>query len=140
MATAGVLAAGAAGGCGGGTPLVNAILDSQIVSQGGTLTTNTSRIQIINTTQTDIELDVLVDELAVTIECTAAERRCAYTPPLCPLTVKTVQERRLNALGIFVGGRNYNDNPAFTFESTEFDCQSVIVFTFTEDSTTVDVL
>lgn len=139
--TAVVLLLVSSAGCGGSAaPFVNQVLDSQILDLGGIIIGNTSRIQLINTTESDIELDVLVDGTLVTIECSAADRRCAYTPTICPLTIETVQERRLSPQGVYTGGRNFNGNTAFTFESTEFDCQSVIVYTFTEDTTTAEVL
>lgn len=130
-----------AGGCGFYSSVnVNDILDAQIREQNGVLTTDTSRVLLVNQTQNTIELDILVDGTPVTITVTPQDERTTYTPSFCPYTIEVVEERRLNSLGAFVGGRNYNHNEAFVFTETEFDCQSTIVITFTEDGTTPAVL
>jgi hypothetical protein len=128
-------------GCGYYSPTtINDILDAQIRQLTGVAPTDTSQIQLVNQTQNTIELDVLIDGLLTTITCTPTNQQVTYTPLVCPLTVEVVQERRFNDKGAFVGGREYNHNPAFVFTETEFDCQSVIMFTFTEDQTTPAVL
>lgn len=138
--TAGLLLV-AAGGCNYYASVnINSILDAQIREATGTLPSDTSTILLVNQTQNTIELDILVDGTLNTVTVTPDEGRKSFTPTVCPLTVQVVQERRLNSLGAQVGGRNYNGNAAFTFTEDEFDCQSTIVFTFTEDQTTATVL
>jgi hypothetical protein len=131
----------ALGGCGTSSgSVVNDILDAQLQQQGVTLTGTTTRIVLVNQTQSTIEFDVLIDNVLTTITCTALDGRCTYTPETCPTTIEVVAERRLNGAGAFTGGRNYNHNPAFVFDRSKFNCSSTLVFTFTEDETTPQVL
>lgn len=136
----GLMLAGLAG-CGGtGGSSVNDFLDAQLAQLGFQTSFDTSQIQMINQTQQDIQLDLLIDNVAVTLTCTAVQQRCTFFPDVCPLTVQAVEERRLTPLGSYTGGRLFNNNPEFTFTETEFDCQSMILFTFTDDETTAEVL
>lgn len=131
-----------AAGCGvaGGGSVINDIIDAQLRLIGGALPTATTVIVLVNQTQATIELDLLIDGALTTVSCTPADARCEYLPPTCPSTVVAVQERRLDAQGAFVGGRNYDENPNFTFDQGDFGCDSTLVFTFTEDATTAKVL
>ncbi len=102
--------------------------------------TETATIHIINNTELTIELDVLLDSTLVTITCTAEEGRCSYLPTTCPQLVQAVEERRFTVAGVYTGGRFFSGNAAYTFDNTEFDCQSVIVFTVNNDNTIAQVL
>lgn len=131
----------AAAGCGTVSgSAINDIIDAQLRLQDPTLAIDTTRILLVNQTEATIELDLLVDNALITVGCTPEEARCEYTPPTCPTSIEAVQERRLDALGAYLGGRNFNKNPKFTFTSDEFACDSTIVFTFSEDFTKVDAL
>ena len=114
-------------GCGTSTgSTINDILDAQIRSHNnGALPSETARIVLVNETQDTIEFDLLIDSVATTITCTATDKRCEFDPLICPSNIEVVEERHLNDLGAFVGGR---------------DCESTLVFTFTEDETKPQVL
>jgi hypothetical protein len=131
----------AAVGCGGtSVPLVNQVLDYQLQQAGINTSANTTRLDLVNQSQSTIQLDLLIDGTIVTISCAPSDGRCSYTPTTCPTTIEVVQELRTNDVGILISGRNYNGNAAFTFTEGEFNCQSVFMFTFTEDNTTAQVL
>jgi hypothetical protein len=113
-------------GC--GTPSVTSILAGQINDQ----LPDFQLVTVINQSQNDVELDIMVDGTAQTLTCSAALQRCDFPISGCPTQVEAVQQRYLDSQGRFVGGRNFNSSADFTFTPGEFDCDSVLIFKFTD--------
>ena len=113
------------------TVSVNTVLDSQLLKLLGTLDFEVLRVRVINQTgATSLDLDLKVDGISQTINCTALVAICDITLPACPKRIEAVQERLLDAQGRFVGGLDFNGGDEFVFPEGEFDCGSIIVFKF----------
>ena len=126
-------------GCNSGTSL-NTVLNQQLTAVLGTVNPQVLRIEVVNQTINDVQLDLTVDGTPQTITCSAFIQVCDLTLTTCPSNITAVQQRSLDSSGRFVGGRNFNGNAAFTFTTGEFKCDSTIVYKFTETDATAFVI
>jgi hypothetical protein len=111
---------------------LSTVLNQQVEEVLGQLFDDVVIVRVINQTNNDIELDLLVDNVGQTVDCSAALQVCDLVLSNCPQDIRAVEQRSLDPQGRFVGGRFFNDTDAFNFGPGEFDCQSVIVYKFTE--------
>lgn len=92
-------------------------------------------IRVSNNTQSDIDIQLLVDgETKLLPTCTSTARTCDYLLQTCPQSVALIRESRRDADGVYVGGREFADNPAFTFEGDQITCGSTIIYQFSDTS------
>lgn len=117
----------------------NAVLGGQIQSALGSIP-NPVNLRVINQTNSDLELDLLIDGSPLRVSCPVILGVCDQPLLPCPETVEAVQQRTLDAQGRFTGGRNFNSTPAFTFTGDEISCGSVIVYQFTDTTATAFAL
>jgi hypothetical protein len=110
------------------------ILNPQAQQILGQINTRTLEILVINQTGSDLELDLLIDGVQQQVTCSTLIEACPLILSTCPGEVAAVQQRTLDPQGQFIGGRNFNDNAAFTFSPGEFDCDSTLVYKFTATS------
>ena len=99
-------------------------------------------VQIVNQSQRNVELDLLVDDEPLTLSCSAMQEVCRFDLMLCPSVIEAVEERRTDAFGGYSGGRIFNGADEFTFLEGEFNCESksVIIFQLQEHSSSAFVL
>jgi hypothetical protein len=102
---------------------------------------NTVTIRVINETTASVETEIRVDGvIKVLPACSATQRTCDYILTTCPAVVELLQETRVTTDDVFVGGRNFEGNPDFTFTSTEFDCGDLIMFQFSDTVASAQVM
>ncbi len=126
-------------GCGVGTNVLTSILGNNVEEQFGL---NGVDIRIINQSTATEELDILVDGQPYTISCLSTVQICDFYLSTCPQRVQAVTERRLDAAGRFVGGRDFTGNDDFTFDrgAGEFDCGDFIIYRFSDTEADAFVL
>ncbi|MBN1489831.1 MAG: hypothetical protein JXA69_07930 [Phycisphaerae bacterium] len=105
-------------GCGGGVP-------SPSVS--------TVRVDIINRTGNNLELDVVADGIPFTFACVVNPASgepwpCRYDLGFCPATVQTVGERWLDGEGRVIGGRDFSSTTAFDLGAGSFQCGAILTW------------
>lgn len=115
-------------GCGTSRTVINA----EIAAALAKVDSNIVIVEVVNQTTNDIQVDFTIDGLPQTVTCTTLQQVCPVTLPACPAEVRAVEQRSLDAQGRFVGGRLFNGNEAFSFTSGEFNCESVLIYKFTE--------
>lgn len=98
-----------------------------------TLRTNTLMIRVVNDTTSDVEVELRVDGVMKLLPpCTALQQACDYVLTTCPQVVEVIQETRRDTNGVFMGGRNFESNPDFTFGPGEFSCGNTIILQFSD--------
>jgi len=102
---------------------------------------HTLLVRVVNNTQSDLEVDIRVDgEIKQLPLCTALQQTCDYILSSCPTTIEVIQETRRNADGQFMGGRNFETNPAFIFTQGEFECGDTLLLEFSVNSASAQAL
>ncbi len=111
---------------------VNTVLNQQVSEVLGSIPEYLI-VRVVNQTNNDVQLDILVDGLQQTVTCSSLVQVCDLVLTDCPQVIQAAEQRSLDPQGRFVGGRIFNGNEAFTFrQGEEIQCDSVIVYKFTE--------
>jgi len=96
----------------------------------------TLTIRIINMTGSNQKLNLMIDNQQIILTCDVEAAICDETLETCPQLIETISEQRYDSSGVFVGGRSFQDTPAFVFTQggaapTGFTCGDVLIYRFT---------
>lgn len=119
----------------------NAGVNTVLGTISNTAKQNTLMVRVVNHTSYDVEVEIRVDgDLKVLPLCTAMQGTCDYVLVECPGVVEILQESRYDSEELFMGGRNFEANPAFIFTQDQFDCGDTILLQFSETSASAQAL
>lgn len=120
---------------------VNSVLHQILANMQEGSGTQSIRIRIVNGSEgLTEELDLRIDGTIQTFSCDAEDMTCNFNLGILPVTVEAVEERRLDADGLYRGGRIFSGQAGFTFTRDQFENGSTIVFQLSEDQAEAFVL
>lgn len=125
-------------GCtGGGGDVSGGVLGTLL----STARKNSVTVRVVNETIYSLEVELRVDgQLKFLPPCTSTQRICDYLLTTCPSLIEVLQESRRNTDEAFMGGRNFEGNPEFTFTSDEFDCGDTLILQFSETQASAQMM